>query len=177
MAITPNFTASVTFASPSILSLTDSSTGSDNAISQRRVFLQQFDGSYLLLSGVSTTNPITGYFPWDYSVSFIDLDVLNRDYALNIIVQWLNSSNVVLYTKALVFDFTTYSQFGNLKYIKALASNPSLIDNPNFFNSKIQLTVAIDDADNAISLGSDIASSQAALDRAYKLIHNHKLFF
>lgn len=176
MAITPNFTASVNFSSPRILSLVDSSTGSDNAISARRVTLQLSDGTYLTTSG-TTTNIVTARFAWSYSVSFIDLNVLDRDYAINITVEWLNSSNVVLYTKALVFDFTTYSEFGNLQILKYLASNPSLIDDANFFLNKIKLTVGIDDANNAISLGTDIGSSQSALDRCKFLLDKKLLFF
>lgn len=176
MAISPNFTASVTYSTQGVLNIVDTSTGSDSAISSRRVTLQLDDGTYLTTSG-TTSNIVLARFAWSYSVSFIDLNVLDRDYAINITVEWLNSSNVVLYTKALVFDFTTYSNFGNLQVLKTLASNPPLIDDPNFFLSKIKLTVGIDDANNAISLGTDIGSSQAALDRCKFLLDKKLLFF
>lgn len=176
MALTPLFECAVSYANRSILKITDTSTGSDNAISARRVTLQLSDGTYLTTSG-TTTNIVTARFAWSYAVSFIDLNVLDRDYAINITVEWLNSSNVVLYTKALVFDFTTYSEFGNLQGLKTLASNPDIINDANFFLNKIKLTVGIDDANNAISLGTDIGSSQAALDRCKRLLDNKTLFF
>lgn len=177
MALTPNFTASVDLATATILYLEDSSTGSDGAITQRRVRLQLANGTYLLTGGQTTTNTTTGIFPWNYSVSFLDLNVLNRDYALAITVEWLNVSNTVIYTKLLEFDFTCNSSFGNLALIKNLAANPSLVLDQNWFYNKIQLTVAIDDANNAITFGSDVASSQAALDRASYLLSNQLYFF
>jgi len=176
MAISENFSVAVSYANKNVLKITDTSTGSDSSISARRITLQLSDGTYLTTSG-TTRNIVLARFAWSYSVSFIDLNVLDRDYAINITVEWLNSSNVVLYTKALVFDFTTYSNFGNLQVLKTLASNPPLIDDPNFFLSKIKLTVGIDDANNAISLGTDIGSSQAALDRCKFLLDKKLLFF
>lgn len=177
MAIQPDFTAEVRYATQNILTLTDVSGGTDPAITKRRVTLQLANGSYLLLAGITSTNPNTSYFQWDYSVSFIDLNVLNQDYALNITSTWLNSSNVVLYTLAKEFCLQTYNPFGNLQVIKSLASNPSLINDQNWFLNKVKLTVAIDDANNAISLGSDIQSSQAAIGRGQAILNNSQFNF
>ena len=103
MALSENFTASVDFATQNLLHLQDVSTGSDSAVTSRRVYLTKSDGTYLVPQGT-----LTDYIVWSYSVSFIDINVLDRDYALNITVEWLNSANVALYTKVYVYDFTTY---------------------------------------------------------------------
>lgn len=176
MALTPNFTASVDFATKTYLHLEDTSTGSDGAIIYRLIRLELFDGTYLLLNGATTTNTTTAEFNWDYSVSFIDLNVLNIDYAFAIAVEWLNISGTVLYTKLLDFPINTNAQEFNLKLTKYGAS-VDLTKDYNYTLNKMRLVVGIDNSNNAISLGSDIASSQAALNDCKKLIDNPKVFF
>src|SRR3990172_265316 len=99
--LTPNFTASQNSGTPSVITLTDSSTGSDVAITQRRAYLLQANGEDLGPTGTSTY-----YIQWAYANSSIDIDVLSVDTALSITVQWLNVSNTVLYTKTIAFNFT-----------------------------------------------------------------------
>ena len=172
MALSENFTASVDFATQNLLHLQDVSTGSDSAVTSRRVYLTKSDGTYLVPQGTSTD-----YIVWSYSVSFIDINVLDRDYALNITVEWLNSANVALYTKVYVYDFTTYSNFFHYYLTQTQASKPNIINDNNFWYNKLKLLVNIKDADNAIAYGSDIGNAQAALDKAYGLIHNQNAFF
>ena len=172
MPFAQNFSASVNFATPTLLSLLDTSIGTDNAIASRRIYLTKADGTYLVPQGTSTN-----FIAWSYSVSFIDIDVLDRDYALNVTVQWLNSANVVLYTKVQVFDFTIYSSFFHYYLTQTQASQPNIINDNNFWYNKLKLLVNIKDADNAIAYGSDVGNAQAALNRAYDLINNQNLFF
>jgi hypothetical protein len=82
MPLTPLFTVSQPNATT--IRITDVSTGADAAITQRRVYLQQADGSYLVPTGT-----LTDYIEWNYLDASIDIDVLNTDYALLILVQWL----------------------------------------------------------------------------------------
>lgn len=172
MALNPNFTASVSFATQNLLHLEDTSTGTDVLVAKRRVYLTKSDGTFLVPTGTSTN-----YIAWDYSVSFIDINVLDRDYALDITVEWLNSANVVLYTKVYSFDFTTYSNFFHYYLTQSQASNPNIISDNNYWYNKFKLLVNIKDADNAIAYGSDIGNAQAALDKAYYLQTNQNLFF
>src|SRR4051812_32015248 len=98
MALTPNFVASQAGGTPQNLTLTDSSTGSDGAITQRRIYLVQADGTYLTPSG-STTD----YIAWAYANASITIsDILSNDIALSILVQWLSVTNVVLYDKTIL---------------------------------------------------------------------------
>lgn len=172
MPIIPNFTASVNYSTNNILHLEDTSTGTDVAIAKRRVTLQKSDGTYLVTSGTTTT-----YMDWSLSFNFIDLNVLDRDYALNITVQWLNSSNTVLYTKTLLFDFTTYSELFYYSLTQYQTANPNIINDTKFYTNKLKLRTCIDEANQAISVGSDIQSSQAALNRAKFFIDNPTIFF
>ena len=172
MALSENFTASVSFATQNLLHLVDTSTGTDSLVVSRRVYLTKADGTYLVPQGTSTD-----YITWSYSVSFIDINVLDRDYALDITVEWLNSAGVALYTKVYAFDFTTYSNFFHYYLTQTQASKPNLINDNNFWYNKLKLLVNIKDADNAIAYGSDIGNAQAALDRAYYLMTNQNVFY
>jgi len=171
MAITPNFTASVNFSSPRILSLTDTSTGTDGTLTTRRVYLQKADGTYLVPTG-TTTN----YIVWNYAVSFIDIDVLDIDYALSIEIRWMAGSTEQ-YTDSKLFDFTTYSENFYYQLTQYQSSIPKLVDDSGYYLNKLKLRVCIDEANQAISLGGDVKSSQAALDRAKYLIDNQTTFF
>jgi hypothetical protein len=170
MPLTPNFTVSSNITTPSLMTLTDASTGSDGAITQRRVYLQEFDASYLVPSGTTTD-----YVEWAYASSTKNIDALDKDYALNVIVQWLDVSNVVLYTKTILVEFNSYARTYRLKLIKAQAANPKLVNGQNYFDVLSQLTVFIDGANEAVTLGGDITLAQLCNDNAKYLIDNPKL--
>ena len=79
MPLTPNFGASQNSGTPSTISFTDTSTGSDVAITKRRIYLLQANGTYLVPSGVTTN-----YVDWALANSSISLDVLSKDSALTV---------------------------------------------------------------------------------------------
>ena len=54
MPLIENFTATQYVATPNLLVLDDTSTGSDGAITVRYVYLQKADGSYLVEEGTTT---------------------------------------------------------------------------------------------------------------------------
>ena len=54
MPLVPNFTASQFSGTPSIITLTDTSTGSDVTIAKRRVYLLQSNGTFLVPTGTTT---------------------------------------------------------------------------------------------------------------------------
>ena len=55
MPLVPNFTASQFSGTPSVLTLTDTSTGSDVTIAKRRIYLLQANGTMLVPAGTLTT--------------------------------------------------------------------------------------------------------------------------
>jgi hypothetical protein len=172
MALTVSFTVSQSTALPSTISLTDTSTGSDGTITQRRVLLRKADGTYLVPEGTTTD-----YIEWDWAEPSIAIDVMDRDYALDIIVQWLNVSNQVVYTDTELCVFTLYAEQFYYQLTQYQTSNPQIIDDQTYYGNKIKLRVSIDEATNAVTIGADITSSQSALDRAAYLIDNQSLFF
>lgn len=178
MAISANFSASQNSGLPSVINLTDTSTGSDTSITKRRVYLLQANGEYLVPSG-TTTN----YVEWNITnvntrePLSTQINVLQKDAALSITVQWLTSSNVVVESKTTSFSFTAYSETFYYGLTQDQVSNPSLVSDTNWYENKMILRVEIDSANQAVVFASDIFSAQAALDRASYIIQNSNFFF
>lgn len=172
MALTPSFTVSQSFSTPSVLNIVDTSTGSDPTITQRRVYLQKADGTYLVPTGTTTD-----YIAWSYGVSFINIDVLDQDYALQITVEWLNVSNVVVETVQDTYRFDLESQFFSYGLLEDVSTDNTIIADANFLPNAYWLDTLIQGASNAITYGSNIQTAQACLDKAKYLIDNANFNF
>lgn len=175
MALTPNFSASQTIGIPTNVNLTDTSTGSDGAITQRRVYLQQADGTYLVPTGTTTS-----YVLWNIGDASISINCLTQDTALSILVQWLNVSNVVLYSKSLAADFSLYNdQFSfNLTLSQATpVPNVNITSNIAYLTSRMQYYIFLLNAQNAIAFASDTYTAQSNLSSATYMQTNAQFFF
>lgn len=172
MPLTPNFTASQTTGAPSIITLTDTSTGSDVAITQRRVYLQIADGSYLVPTGTSTS-----YVVWPLADSSINIDVLNEDMAVSITVQWLNVANTVLYSKNNLFLFSMYNKvfFSGLQGRQA--STPNITQDQNYYTNRSIMWGHIVSSMNAVEIGVDIYGAQNSIGKATYMMNNQAEFF
>ena len=84
MSFLPSFTVSQPVGENNIVTVTDTSTGTDSAINARRVYLRKSDGTFLVPEGTATD-----YVDWAWADTSIDIDVLDKDYALEITVEWL----------------------------------------------------------------------------------------
>jgi hypothetical protein len=89
MSFVPAFAVSQNVGSPSLLVITDTSTGSDSSITERRVYLKNAAGQYVVPSGTTTD-----YILWSISDPSIAIDVLSSDMALQIRVDWVDISNI-----------------------------------------------------------------------------------
>jgi hypothetical protein len=172
MPISPSFTASQNSGTPSIITLTDTSTGSDGAITQRRVYLLQSNGQYLVPTGTTTD-----YIEWDIVDSTISLDVLVQDTALSITVQWLSVTNTVIESVTTSFAFTAYNETFYYGLTESQVANANLTASTNWYQTKMILRVELDSAYQAITFASDIFSAQAALNRATFISTNQSFFF
>jgi len=172
MAISPSFTASQNSGTPSIITLTDTSTGTDVAITQRRVYLLQSNGQYLVPTGTTTD-----YIEWDIVDSTISLDVLVQDTALSITVQWLSVTNTVIESVTTSFAFTAYNETFYYGLTESQVANANLTASTNWYQTKMILRVELDSAYQAITFASDIFSAQAALNRATFISTNQSFFF
>jgi hypothetical protein len=172
MPLVPNFTASQFSGTPSVITLNDTSTGSDVTIASRRVYLLQANGTFLVPAGTTTD-----YVVWDLVDTSIDLDVLSQDSALSITVQWMSSTNTIVTSKTISFAFTAYNETFYYGLTESQVANSNLSASTNWYQTKLVLRVEIDSADQAITFASDIYSAQAALNRATYISTNQALFF
>jgi len=172
MPFVPNFTASQYSGTPSVITLTDTSTGSDVTIASRRVYLLQANGTFLVPAGTTTD-----YIVWDLVDTSIDLDVLSQDSALSITVQWMSGIQTVVTSKTISFAFTAYNETFYYGLTESQVANSNLSASVNWYQTKLVLRVEIDSADQAITFASDIYSAQAALNRATYISTNQAYFF
>jgi len=177
MPFTPGFSTSQTIGLPNKINFTDTSTGTDTNIVSRRVFMRDAANDYLVEIG-TTTN----YEDWTIASPPLDplsisFDVLKKDTALYITVQWLNVSNTILYEKSYLTGFTLYNESFDYQMTQVLSGNPLLINDHNFFANKSQLRVSIDSGNQAIFLAADIFGGQQCYDRATNLRLNSPYYF
>lgn len=173
MALTPNFSATESLANPNEITLTDTSTGTDNTITTRRVYIETASGTWLTESGVSTT---VAYMSWDYSDTTITLDVLTESTAPSIKVEWYAGATLT-YTKTIEWCFNVYDYLAALQYLQGNTSNPDQIQDTSFYANLQQFIVNIFNEENAITYGGDTYSSQGAMNRNNFMIQNEADFF
>lgn len=130
--------------------------------------------------GVSqVTLPVSGeeYNYWPYADSSVSLDVLDKDYALQITVQWLGATNNILYAVTGLYGLTSYNEDFDYNLTTMLAANPLLINDNSFRVNKINLRLFIDSGDNAITRSSDIDAAQLCYDQATQLRLGSEYYF
>lgn len=171
MPLTPNFSSAQPIGEPNIITLTDTSTGSDVAVTQRRVYLRDAAGNDVLPTGT------TGYVQWDLADTSIDIDCLTKDYALTITVQWLDVSNVVLYDKQDVIGFTSYNEDFMYSLIQMLAANPNRVKDNGFLSNLSDLRTYVDSGNQALERYGDIYICQQCYDKATDIRTNSTTLF
>lgn len=172
MSFSTAFTISQSALSPSNVTATDTSTGVDAAITQRRIFFQTTQGTYLVESGT-----ITSYEQWALANTSETWNILTTDQALSITVQWLDVSNNVLYTLTQVFCLAEFNKQFFYYLIQQQALTPSILQDTNYFSNIATYWALITGAIQAIEIGADINASQNCLNQATNMMTNQQLFF
>lgn len=172
MSYVQNFSISANITMPSKFTLTDTSTGTDGAITGKVVYVQTNDGTYLKPTG-NSGNGINWALA---SGSTITIDCMDKDYALNVTVIWVGGSTI-LYTKVILSEFNAYQRTYRYKLLKASASNPNLLDSSNFFSVFSNLTCFLDGANESVTLGNDITLAQLCNNKAAYYINNPQLAY
>ncbi len=178
MAITASFTVSQTVGLPSNINLLDTSSGSDISAVARRIYITNDAGAYLVPTG-TTTNYVL--FPLASGAS-ISINVLTKDMALSITLQYVDiNGNVVATTAAILEGFTLYNESFYYTLTQAQAQQnqppPNIIQDSNYYGNKMILRVEIDSGNQAISLASDITTAQGCYDRATYMRLNEGNYF
>lgn len=172
MSFSPAFTVSQSAATPNIIVLQDTSTGVDASITQRRIYITDNEGAYIVPSGT-----ITDYIVWPLATNPISLNVLTQDTAANIFVEWLDVSNTVLYDDDNDYPLIEYGKQFYFYLIQQLALNPSTYQDSNYASNLALFWTYIIGAINAINIGSSLSASQALMNKETDMQNNQSKYF
>jgi hypothetical protein len=172
MPFSENFSMSQAFGLPSVVTATDTSTGSDGNIASRRITLTTYNGSTLVPSGTTTS-----YVSWPLLTNPLSIDALDKDYALSIKVDWLDSGGNILYTKTQLYQFSMYNEEFYYSLTSRQSSVPAIIMDNVYYMNKLRLRVDLDSAQQAVTYGEDISSAQYCLDAGTELRLNQNKYF
>ena len=155
---TPNFNATQELGNPTVINFQDTSDGSDNDVEYRNIYIRLGNGEYIVQESNTTTN----YTEWLYNPSVLStsFELLTKDVAVEITMDWVDSSSAVLYTKSITFRFTNFNENFDYALTQNLTGNPLLINDNDFFANKSELRTCIDSGNHAFDLVGDLFSAQ-----------------
>lgn len=167
MPLVPSFTVAPT-SNPAQLFLTDTSTGSDGAITDRQILLLNSAG-----------NPVVPSIDWPIADASVIISPLVADIAMNIQINWNNNVGTPLYTKSQLFVANQYEQQFEYTLIQQMAAttNLSILNDFPFFENLSKLRTLIDSGEQAIDVGADIFSAQFCVSLNQQLLNNPNLYF
>lgn len=159
----------VTQNSESDITLTDTSIGADPTITSRTITIVDYQNNTFY----TTT--------WNISDTSITLtDLLDKDYALNIRVDWNtptpDPANVYAVTKLVEFDYYDLIFLGHL-IAERMARYPIIVNDTNFMNNFFEEYAYIVCARISIGLMNDIYKGQVSLDLATYRRINQNIYF
>lgn len=172
MSFSPNFTVSQTPLNPSYILIEDTSTGSDAYIVARRVYIQDYNGDYIVPTGTTTT-----YIPWALGTNPISLGVLTADVAVNIKVEWLYAGGISKYNLDNNYCLAEFSRQFFYYLIQLQSLNYNIIQDSNYWLNVGILWTNIVGAINAVEIANDIYASQVCLNRAINFKNNQSFYF
>lgn len=172
MSFVPSVAVSQSALTPNEITITDDSVGSDVLISVRRVYIQAAGGNYLVESGTTTD-----YEVWLYADSSITLDVLTQDECVNLTVQWLNSSNVVLYSYENQYAFSEYNKQFLVYLVQSQGLTPGIVQDSNYSGNVGIFWTNIIAGINQVEFGAEIAGGQNCFNRATNMRLNQADYF
>ena len=173
MPFSQNFSVAQTPANPQYLILTDTSTGISDPpqFDSRRIYIQDCFGNYIVPTGTTTQ-----YIVWNLEDNPTSIDVLTKDVAVNIKVQWMDGSSILceLDNNYCLTEFN--KQF--LYYLVQLQSSSyNIIQDTRYWDNVGIFWTNIIAAINAVQIGNDIFASQVCLDRASYMAENQFKYF
>lgn len=176
MAFAGSFSLAQT--TPSTIVITDNSVGSDPNMFARRVYLYKSDNTTIVPVGTTTTYID---FPIVNGIGdAVSIDVFDRDYAINVRVDWFSSAQISgsTYTKTVLYLFEYYTRLflGGLSAEQG-SRNPNIIGDTNFRSNKTKMWSYLLDAREAVNLFIDIKKAQSFLDLCYQMIINPSFYF
>ena len=173
MPLSPAFTVSQGAATPANVTFEDTSTGSDAAVTQRRIYITDNDGEVIVPSGTSTD-----YIAWALGTNPIEVqDLLSNDLAVHIIIQWLDVSNAVLYDDENDFCLREFNIQNFIYLIQNQALTPGIVQDTNYFSNLSQYWINIVGANTMVEDANDLSASQNCLNRATAMLNDQTFYF
>ena len=172
MPLSPSIAVSQSALTPSNVTIVDDSSGSDGAIASRRVYIQTATGTYLVESGTTTD-----YEVWAYADISITLDVLTQDECVNILVQWLNSGESVLYSYENQYALAEYNKQFLATLVAAQGLTPGMVQDTNYSGNIAIFWTNIIAGINQVEFAGDIAGGQDCFSRATYMRLNQSMYF
>ena len=173
MALVPSFTVSQSATTPANVTFVNTATGSDAAVTHLRIYITDNDGTAIVPSGTSTA-----YIAWALATTTLTVsDLLTTDLAVNIVVQWLSVTNVVLYSSEDPFCLRQFNKQQFIYLIQNQALSPSIVQDTNYFSNLCQYWINIVGANTMIEDAEDLAASQNCLNRGTDFLNNETLYF
>lgn len=162
---TPQISATQSIAYNNLITLNDTSIGSDGTLTSRKIYIRLADGTYLANGTV-----------WPYADASVVLNILTQSTAPEITIEWLAGSTVV-YTYTNTFDFNLYDYVFALGLLSDQTGEPGVIQDTNYYNNFMKFIVNLVNSENAILYGGDIFSAQGALNVNQNMILNESKYF
>lgn len=169
MSFTGNFSASQGL-NPANFVLTDTSSGSDPALTGRTVYLYEADNS--LLGGVSINWPLS-------SGSTLAINgLLTWDFSLNILVTWQSSAPIPgsSYSKAQIITFDGNSNDFAYNLLQQISSDQAITRNTYYLYNLALVNSSIINAQRA-NLYGDQGAAQQQLNFIYDYFVNRSFYF
>ena len=172
MPIVPAIVVSQSGLTPTSVTVEDTSTGSNVAITSRRIYFETNQGTFLVVSG-TTTN----YEVWPLANSSQTWNLLPTDHAVNITVDWLDVDGAIVNTLNGLYclrqnnkNFVVY--LGQLQAI-----TPNILQDPIYAANLATYWAYVEYANSMVEWGADISNSQNLLDKATYMMQKEAIFF
>lgn len=169
--MSPAFTVSQSAITPQNFTVTDTSSGSLGTITQRRIYVQDAYGNYL------TGNGTVNYDEWILANSTITLDVLTEDLAVDILVEWLNVSDVIVNSLDNTYPLSEFNKQFFYYLIQNLGLKPETYQDTNYSGNLSIFWANVVAGINAVTYGNDIAAAQNCFSRATFMRLNENIYF
>lgn len=169
MSFTGNFTAAQQADNTDVL-FTDTSTGADANLTDRRIYPYNAAGALVLPAGNTL-----GYIDWPLPLAtpLTVANLLPKDYALNINVVWISSAPIggSTYSVTTLYGFTGNTQQFIYQLLQDLSANNLLKNDVQWQANLFSLYNEISNVGTSVTKG-DIKLAQDALDRAFAIMQD-----
>ncbi len=174
MPLTVSTEVSQSFIAPENITVTDTSTGSDVAVTVRHLIIQDAFGNYL--TGDGTVN----YNVWpivNLSITLPLLTELIGDTAANVLTQWLDVNGVVLYSDNNNYPFPNWGKNFFVYLVQNQGLTPGVYQDLTYSGNLAVFWANLQAGINQVEFGNDPAGAQNCFNRTNQMRLNENTYF